>query len=150
MENKKIRTTKIKNILNDANIKCDDNINANTLLIYLNQGITKLNMELRLKLPTIFMEDIGDNSYEVSDTPFVIDAISLLLMNFVAYSIKQTEGYQDNENTFYREYLSLKMNFQQTFVQLIKDEYKLTDREDGAVQFSKTKPNKLLTFRRLY
>ena len=150
MENKKISTTKIKNILNDANIKCDDNINANTLLIYLNQGITKLNMELRLKLPTIFMEDIGDNSYEVSDTPFVIDAISLLLMNFVAYSIKQTEGYQDNENTFYREYLSLKMNFQQTFVQLIKDEYKLTDREDGAVQFSKTKPNKLLTFRRLY
>lgn len=141
---------KIKEILANANLKCDDNINHHTLLIYLNQGITRLNIECNLKLPSVLAVDVADAVYEVSNEDYVNNMVSNILCSFIAYCIRQNEGYTNNDNTFFGEYLSLKMNLEQKFLQLIKDEYQLNDFENGSVKYGRKKRSKLLTATRLY
>lgn len=123
----------IKQILTNANLKCDDNIAANVLLVYLNQGISRLNLECNLKLELIKPEQVPLELL-VSDVDFINEVVGNLLTAFVAYCVKQNDGYSNSENSFYTEYVSLKMQFMAKFTHLIKPEYRLTPTENGAVQ----------------
>lgn len=134
----------IEEIISNANIICDDNVDGNTLFIFLNNGITRLNSECDLDLPLITMDNVISEPYKVSEKSFVNNMISQILTNYIAFAIKQSEGYTSVENPFYAEYLTLKMNFQQKYKQLIKPEYQLDNFEDGSHTQGYIKNQKIL------
>lgn len=126
----------IADIYREADILTDDSIDNYTKRIYLNQGIMRLNNDCALKLPRVSDVDTP-NIYDVSEDEFVNDLVSNILTHWVAYSIKQTEGYQNAENTFYSSFLANETQFRAKFRHLIKEEYQLTPYQNG-----ETKPGK--------
>lgn len=139
----------IKDIFNNANIKCDDNVDAYTQLIYFNICVNTFNLECALKLPIITGQEVV-NEYKISDEEFVNEMFANILSTFIAYHTKKTEGYVDNENPFYRDFLSQKMNFIANFKELIKDEYKTDDIKDLKVKQGKVHRNLILRKTRLW
>lgn len=139
----------IKDIFNNANIRCDDNVDAYTQLIYFNICVNTLNLECALKLPIITGNDVV-REYNISDEEFVNEMFANIAATFIAYHTKKTEGYSDNENPFYREFLSQKMAFVNTYKELIKDEYKTDDFKNLKVKQGKIHRNLILRKTRLW
>lgn len=139
-----------KDIFSIANLKADDNIPVNTLYVYFNQGVNRLNSECGLKLPSINAETIN-NDYVVSDETFVNDNIGYLLVSYIAAMIKQVEGYPTSDNVFFSEFASLQLQFNSKFKYLIKPEYKLTPEQNGSLNILKKKQiPKVLTRTRMW
>lgn len=123
---------KIQDMLRQANLKCEDNVNGNTLLLYLNQGINRLNLECNLQLPEVLQIDTA-GEYQVSEDDFVNRIVCNILISYIAFCIRQNEGYLLNENVFYTEYVATKMQFATKFSHLILDEYKISLQQNGSV-----------------
>lgn len=128
----------VEKILQIANLKCEENLGANTLLIYLNQGINRLNIDTNLKLPPVESID-AKSEYDVSDDEFVNRIIGDILSSYVAYCIRQNEGYAVQENTFYTEFSALKMEFATKYSYLVKQEYQLDSSTTGAYRRQENK-----------
>lgn len=124
----------IKDIFLQANIKCDDNVDTYVQMSYFNIGVNEINMRTGLQLPIIQTNQLNDYDYKVSKDEFVNNMVANILMTFIAYHTKKTEGYTNNENTFFSEYISLIMHFNSNYKQLIFDKYKLNDYQNGAVK----------------
>lgn len=137
----------IQRILQRANTLIDDNIQPNILLIYVNQGITKLNLDCNLKLPKVTMQD-SQNDYVVSDEDFVNDMVAEILVQYVAYSALQTEGYTMQENAFYSEFVANKVQFNAKFKHNIKEEYRLDYNESSHMRKAKDRNTLPLFLRR--
>lgn len=120
----------IKQILRDANIKADDDIDSYTMMVYFNQCISEINTTCGLKLPSVINQNIEGKIYEISEYDHVNNIIANILSTYIAYAFKKTEGYLDRENPFYVDYMSLRNQFQQKYKHMIKDEYKLTGDEN--------------------
>lgn len=139
----------IKEILHNANIKCDDNVDAYTQLIYFNICINTFNLQAVLKLPIITGEQVN-NEYKISKEDFVNEMFANILATFIAYYTKKTEGYDDNANPFYREFLSQKMEFINNFKSLVLDEYKTDDYENLKTKRGHIQKNLILKRTRLW
>lgn len=132
---------KIEKILQIANLKCEENLSARVLLIYLNQGITRINVDCNLKLPAVLDIEVV-NELIVSDDDFVNRIVSEILASYIAYCIRQNEGYALQENTFFAEFSALKAEFNTKFSHLIKPEFQLTEIQNGSAQ--KAVPQKII------
>ncbi len=139
----------IKDILYNANIKCDDNVDAHTQLIYLNTCINTLNLECVLKLPIVTYESV-EVEYKVSEEEYANQVFGNLVSTYIAYYTKKTEGYNDNENPFYKDFLSQKMNFINNFFELIKPEYKIDKALNGKIDEGRVRQRLFLRKTRLW
>lgn len=124
---------KIEKILQIANLKCEENLSARVLLIYLNQGITRINLDCNLNLPAILDNQVVLD-LEFSEDDFVNRILGDILAAYIAYCIRQNEGYELKDNTFFSEFAAMKMEFNTKFKQLIKQEYQLNDFQNGSTR----------------
>lgn len=131
----------IPTILDNANTMCDDNIDDYTLYTYLNKGIIDININCSLNLPRVPRKDVVDKEkeYVVSENANVNEIVSNILTAYIAFCIKRADGYQNEENPFYVEYISLRNNFNAYFKIQIKEEYRVKQ-EDNMEFFKAKKP----------
>ncbi len=130
----------VAQILNYANTLADDNIDANTLLKYMNEGINKINIECGLKLPEVLANQV-EQPYVVCSAEYdIVDRhIAMILSNYCAYMIKKVEGYETTQNPFYVEYQSLLMQFNNKFKYKVLTQYRLGQDDAGNPVYSETK-----------
>lgn len=128
----------IDDIIKVANVKCEETLPTSHLLLYLNSGINNINASAELKLPNVLPHETI-NVFDVCNSDFANNIMADILVNFIAKEIKQTDGYDIEQNIFYREFASLLNNFQSKYKHLVKPEYQLTRIENGAFKINKTK-----------
>lgn len=127
----------VTEIMNIANLQCDETLEAHTLLAYFNQGVGRLNLDCNLKLPRVKPNEII-NQYEISEDEFINEAVADILINYISYSIYDSAGYPLNENNYLSKWQALENQFKSKFNHLIKDEYRLNTFENGSVKQRRT------------
>ena len=147
---------KVLEIFDLANKLCDDGINHNILLNYFNKGVNAINNYANLKLPLISSSVINSELsaayvYDVSIAPFVNNTVAYVLVNFIAKTMREVDGYSIEANEFASEYASLLVSFSSKYKETIKQEYQLGENDGGnLITKPLTKKKKFLTRSLLY
>ena len=128
----------IREILNQANTLCDDNINHNVLIMYFNKGVTSINAYANLKLPlisydTVSLDSNAADTYDVCTAAFTNNQVAFILTNFVAKTIREVDGYSVEANEFNAEYSSLLVSFNSKYSSTVKPEYQLEPGDGGNI-----------------
>lgn len=170
MYNISMKQYSIRDILVRANLNTEEDLDYITLFNYLNDGIIELNTSCSLKLPnvdettfsnyqntqsttvsfdytteSVMVYNIANNN-KVQDIIITTNnSIAKALSTYISFRIRQTDGYLDNENTYFKQWNMDRYNFCSNMKVNINPEYVLSSEDSGKVVEGTVVGNKFLT-----
>lgn len=120
----------LQNITEAANIYTDETYTDTQVMFFVNEAISKINIELGCSLP-LFKDSTTDYT-ALSDS-----WITSLFIPYAAYSIKLSDGSLNEANMFLQSFNDHFLNLIENKYKAIKEEYRLED-FDGVYRVDNT------------